>query len=299
MCHPWVASLLVGVVQVRSTYATGIEATNTSYISSIAPSHPNTTACPDAKFTNAPNASFSFISGPFMDGPSYIWTRAYEPNTIGTVIVTVDQSSRPLGSTTVYQSNATICAPSTTSEVVFESDRTKTGCTIATMDVPESTNCTGTKFVDLPGEVQLTYPTNHFGAKAELTWAAILPIAMTGEYLQLAARPTAYSALDTYRIHNPGEEKTCCFMSFAIQPMPTRLQNGSRHATDRSEGSTRLALRDKFNRHWQLLWQRKLSPAFARPSFIGIRPTDVDSSLHRLLALYVCSHSRETYGRSN
>lgn len=222
MYHLWVLLLASLVSNVQVAYAADVGITSILPAASTAPPDPSVTAPPDARGTSAPDASFSSISGPFIDGPSYKWTKDLEANVIGTVIVTVDTSMRPIGSTTVFLTNTTVCVTST--ETVARSIGTSTRCSILTLDVPESTNSAGTKVVNLANKTQLTYPTNYFGAKSEVTWVAVLPITTTGQYhgLALNGRPT--SALVAYHINDLGNEGTCCFPSLVVQPMPTHLR---------------------------------------------------------------------------
>lgn len=156
--------------------------------------------------TQLPSASFSYISGPFMNGPSITWEKAYNAITVGTVVVTVQKNSSQIGSTTMYGTEYTN-SPN------------------ASLYRPESTNSAGTRTSDgWRTTPRMTYPTNYYGPRSELTWAAVLPITTPGLYSQLRADNWEDQYPFEYNIPDVGKEGTCCFTSFIVQPMPTSIR---------------------------------------------------------------------------
>lgn len=49
--------------------------------------------------------SFSYISGPVLDGWTWMWTKAFTPVTVGTVTVAVDEASNQVARSTTFHSN--------------------------------------------------------------------------------------------------------------------------------------------------------------------------------------------------
>lgn len=163
----------------------------------------NDTASP----TQSSNVSFSYVSGPFINGPSVTWDKAYRPVTVGTVIITVNTISAQIGSTTMYRDKYT----NSSNMSLYE---------------PIATNRAGTRtYVNaFNNRTRMTYPTNNYGPRPELTWAAVVPITTPGFYSQMPPQEREDQFPETVYIPEVGKDGACCFTSFIVQPLPTSIQ---------------------------------------------------------------------------